>query len=462
MADQLTTVLLLQRARATWTTLRERKGTVDIGEQVTAPIELPEGADPFGPEAAAQLKARCGHLRGSVTLALNASQVLIRVVELPSVDPDELGSMAELQVDKFAPFTTDQMCIGHEVLATEGESSRVLVAAAPREAVDRYGGVLAGAGVFPQQIDVDVLGWLWLMKEKGHLGQTGREALLIADDQGCELVVVQAGQPLVVRTLASAAPSTPEAAREVADELHYSLTTLETEWGAGPLQAVQVWHGGSVGDEFVRELSAAGVLHVQAYPLASLPPLTEGLARRRRESAGAALDLAPPEWKASLADREKRRRTATIAGSILGVWLLVLGGIFGFYKFEQSREHNIQAEVKALDQRAVEVRNLQKQVQSLQRYADRSYSALECLREMATLMPPGPELVSFNYTKFKEVNVRGEADSDAPVLEFFRQLQSSKYFPKVQPGNITTGKRGNTERAQFKAAIVLPEEKAKK
>ncbi len=460
MAEKLTTALLLRRTRAAWTSLRDKKGGVEVAEQVDAPLDLPPEADIGSPQMTAQVKARCSGVKGIVTLVVPTNTTLIRVVELPSTDPEEIHSMAELQVDKFSPFPVDQMCIGHEILSQSEDKSRVLVAAAPRGTVDAMGSAFSQAGVLPQRVDVEIMGWWWLLKAKGRIADSGRQVLLIIDDGSIEMVIVQDGSPLLIRSLGSLRLDPEEAAREIADEIQYTLTTLETEWGAGHVDNIHVWHGDGISDEFLRALNLACGLHVASEQLKSLAPLSEGLARRVHELHGASLDLAPPEWKATAISREERKRVVIIAATLLALWMAAIGGLFAFSHNEQNATYQFKLSLQRLDKKAAEVRNVQKQVQSLQSYADRTYSALECIREICALMPPGPELSSFNYEKYGQVSLRGLADNDGPILDFFKQLQTSKFFPKVEPGQITTAPpRNGRPQSQFKAVITLPAEK---
>lgn len=459
MADKLTTALYLGGARAAWTSLRDRKGSVEIATQVDAPLELAGDAADGGPEAAAQVKAKCSGVKGIVTLVLPTRSTLLRVVELPSTDPEEIRGMAELQIDKFAPFPSDQMCIGHEVLARNGEKSRVLVAGAPRSAVDTIGGLFFQAGILPQAVDVEIMGWWWLLRSKGRIPPAGRHVLLVVSENSSDLVVVQDGSPLLIRSPGPMSADPAVAAQDMADEIAYTLTTLETEWGSVPASGIDIWQGTELPAELLQAISAATGLRVTSHSLQELGPLTEGVARRILEGRGATLDMAPAEWKATALSREARKRALVGAVFGLSIWLMAMVGLFVYAQHEQDQQMFARNGLQRLDRKAGEVRELQKQVQSLQRYADRTYSAIECLREVCMLMPPGPELDSFSYEKFNLVSLRGVADADATIFEFFKELQTSRFFPKVEPGQVTSITRANRPRSQFKLVIKLPEEK---
>ena len=82
MADHLTTALVLRREGIAWTSLRQKKGGVEVAGQCVAALEIPPAAtDLSDPEAAAQVKARCAGVKGRLTLALPTAQALLRAAD---------------------------------------------------------------------------------------------------------------------------------------------------------------------------------------------------------------------------------------------------------------------------------------------------------------------------------------------------------------------------------------------
>ena len=154
----------------------------------------------------------------------------MRVVDLPTSDPAEMAGMVELQVDKFSPFPVEHMAVAFELLSQKETSSRVLIATVQREIVENLGAAFREAGILPHWIDVEVMGWWTLLKEQGELPETGRTVLLILDGNGAELIICEDGIPVVIRSLGTAAGvSEDEFYAELADEIGYTLTTLEAE-----------------------------------------------------------------------------------------------------------------------------------------------------------------------------------------------------------------------------------------
>jgi cell division protein FtsB len=65
-----------------------------------------------------------------------------------------------------------------------------------------------------------------------------------------------------------------------------------------------------------------------------------------------------------------------------GSWLLAVLAVVGGLMLENRRVAALTAEVAELKKPAAEVEQMKDQVRSLERYADRTASGLECLREV--------------------------------------------------------------------------------
>ena len=458
MSDDLITALVLRRGTLSWTTLQRKKNRLEVAEEKTVAFEWPAGvSDLNAPEVVERIKPICAQIKGRVSLALPTASVLMRIARLPTLDQAEIRDMAALQVDKFSPFPVDQMTVSQEVLSQAEGASRVVIATVTTESVSRLGGTLQAAGLFPREVDVEVLGWWRLLKQEQEIPETGRHLILLVEEVGTELIVVQDGVPVLLRSLGVQHGLSPaEAAGELAEELNYTLTTLEAEWGSGSVQVIQVWQRTEVPVEFMIRLREACQLEVETRQLDRLPSLTEGLARRSAERGPHLVDLAPPEWKSSLESRKLRRALFMASGGLVVLWLVGLLVVAGGLLWENRKLAALTAELALLKKPAAEVEQMKDQVRSLERYATRTHSGLECLREVTALLPEGIDLTAFTYKKYAEVNLRGEADASGPIYDFFQALEKSGLFTEVKPEGVTQQARGGRTRSQFRVTLALP------
>ena len=124
-------------------------------------------------------------------------------------------------------------------------------------------------------------------------------------------------------------------------------------------------------------------------------------------------------------------------------------------KVEKIRLERLKKADEELARPANQVRKLRLQANMIERYTDRTYSALECLREISGMLPDGVDLMSFNYRKGVSMDIDGEADSPQLVSSFNGALNGSKLFSEVKPGTKTLTKTG---RQRFSFDIKFPEE----
>ena len=474
MAQNPITAILFREGSAEWTTLRPVKSGYEVEEHRTAEI-VPAGTvlDFAAPETSTAIKSVCGHIKGDLCAGLPSDKTLMRVVDLPTSDPAEMKGMADLQVDKFSPFPVEHMAVALEVLSQKEKTSRVLIVAVQREIVDSFGKTLGAAGLLPHWIDVQVLGWWFLLKEQGAIPEKGREVILLLEKTGAELIVCQDGIPVVFRSLGSGQGLTEEQYfSELADETAYTLTTLEAERGAADGVKLCLWHSavkappkvvvpgtvppkapvaaGGPPAELVEKLRESCGVEVESRSLDSLPPLTEGLARRTAAKGDTALNLAPPQWRSQESGRRTKKSLLIASVAFLVVWLVGVSAFIGGLKMQEKRRDQLKSSVAVLEQSAAKVKALKDKITSFEQYADRSRSALECLREISSLLPQGVDLSSFSYKKGSSLSLRGECASPEPIYSYVQALQQSPLFTEVKTEGVRSkATQGGVQKSEF-------------
>ncbi len=446
--------------QVTWTQARWRKQVLELDPVGSVTWTSPEDIAEREAHLAESVKVALSEMTGPVVAILSSDLVLLRIVDLPSRDATELTDMVHLQVDKFAPFALEHMVVSYEVLDEIDVSSRVLIAACKRSVVEDVGRVFGTAGFQLARVEVASVAWWRLLEAHVELPEEGRHGIILMDSTGCVLIIIEDNCPILMRVLGSAETNPDDDFyQEIAEEAAYTLTSLESEWGVTD-SAVEmtVWcHAEEVPDSLLNALQSACAAPVSVKSFSDVPPLTECVARRSMEGQGRVVDLSLPEWKELAETRAARRRFMTVAGCFLLAWLSVMAVILLLSHIDRGRIERIRAEIAALEGPAEEARLLRRRVESLEQYADRTYSALEVLREITELLPPGVELTSFSYRKGGVVNVRGESSQVPPIYDFFEAMEQSSLFLEVKPEGVTQAP-GGRRKPEFRLSASLPGE----
>lgn len=386
-----------------------------------------------------RIREACAAVKGDCVLGFASDQILLRVIELPAVDDEELAGMVELQADKFSPFPVESMVISHEVLARDEASCAVAIAVARGDVVDAQGRVLTDAGLRPVRMDACVMGWWHALQAADVCPPDARCIHLVLDGNLAEIIVVEQGVARVFRTLPLAAGADAAAlASDLGQELGHTLISFELEHGAAPAP-VTVWSRGEAHAGVAAALQAEPAWDVTGRSLDDLAPACEGIARRTLTRD--VLDLTPPSWIEAVTRRRQRNR---MLGGLLGVaalWVVLVAALSGLYVFERNRLSRLDRELERWRPPAMEVRELRRKVLLIERYADISHSALECLREVSEAQPDGIDLSSFSYNKQDAVRVVGAAAQRSLIYDFKRNLDGSKLFTSVELGSLNQDRR---------------------
>jgi hypothetical protein len=461
--DKITTAACRTENGIEWTTVTVNPDGVESMQQGHLPVVLPE--EPTEEQLAAlEFPTELAEdLEGDITLSLRTSGLLMRVMNFPTNDPDEIADMVGFQIDKVSPFPADQLAIAHEVLRTDENNATVLMVAAKRQNIDAIGDAFEKQGMHVHSIDARILGWQQLMREQDNLPHDGCEILLVNDGIDVVLTVFADGIPLAFRSL-HAQVDDMDAVEELAYEIAYTLTTLDAEYDLPEPSAIRVWSIRELPAQFTAKLTKTSGIITSAHDLNILPPLSEGILRRACHAQGQGrIELIPREWVELQKRKTLIRKFSLISGGIAALWLFILLIFFSIYKVRDIALANANKRAEAIAPAATIAAENQEKLKKLTAYTDRSDSALECLREATRMLPAGDiEFGSYSYTKGKGVTLRGTAQNDDIVNDFFLKLSNSSLFDRLKDQSINTKTTKGIRRAIFSVTLALPAEEDSK
>ncbi len=464
------TGLRLRRNMLEWTTLREGRHGLEKLAHRRVQLEGEAAVFTEPDKLAAEIRRQCPELTGAISLGLPAEHMLLRVVDLPATDAAEVAGMIKLQLDKFSPFPEDRMAVSYERLHTTAEGCRALVTAARKETIDFATAVLVKAGLDLQRVDADALGWWRVLADQAAAPAAGRQILILLEAEGGIMLAVQDGVPAAIQAVGAPEGSAGEDyAAELAHEIGAFILALDLERGVASVSGLDCWCRDAAPDGLAEKLQARLGQAARFHSLDTLPPLSEGLARRMLRpwfesapapdrAAAAVVDLVPPDQRRAEGALRVKRRVIAATILVLGLWLA--GGVvfMGGYLWEQRRLKDLERRMAALQKPADEVRAMQRRARAFEQYLDRRRSALECLREISQLLPAEATLTAFQFKKGKSIILRGEALTVNPIYDFKQGLDKSALFKNIDLGSVQPSKRKEATVHTFQITIHLPEE----
>ena len=456
--------IALRSASIEYTTLAKTKDVWNVSVHNLQPRDLPEKdaheEDEETPDARtallSDLRPLAHEWKGLANVSLRADQLLLRVVDLPTTDPDELLGMMELQIEKFSPFPVDTLTVSYETLAETESSSRVLIVAVKNDVVDDLGDVFHELGVTVRWIDVDVLGWWhWLTKYE-KVEKFGREAILMNFQDSMMLVVAQNGSPLALRAIPGLEEMTPEERSDtVAEEVDFTLTSLETEWGGVDHTHYSLWTEGEPSQELANSLGESLQSDIATASLNDLPPLSHALAERAMDRRPGIVDLAPPGWEAEDLARATKKNLLIATAGVIGVCLCIFLVLSVLVKVRKTQLEKVTVSRQEIAEPANQVRAVQNKVKMLRKYIEHDSSSLEVLRSICVSLTDGVDLSSFAYNRNGNISIRGEANSEEPIYKFVEQLQDAPLFQDVKLDRVEQKRRKNQNKSIFRLAAKI-------
>jgi len=171
---------------------------------------LGQHLEPLGDNPESQIpetiRRACSALRLSVkplNLSVSGQWVIMRVVEMPTLNAHELAQALPFEAQRYLPFNIQDVVLDGAILGpAERNKLWVLIVACKRELVDRRISWIKQAGFEPALIDVDALALANAFTEHAN-GQTlsGTHALINVGAQWTNLAVLNHHIPYLVRDI---------------------------------------------------------------------------------------------------------------------------------------------------------------------------------------------------------------------------------------------------------------------
>lgn len=139
----------------------------------------------------------------TVNLSVSGQAVIMRVIDMPKLEPHELAQALPFEAQRYLPFNLQEVVLdGAIVGSVDGQKLQVLIVACRRDALEQRLACLTPAGLQPGLIDVDALAVVnaW-MEHADDQARQGTRAIAHVGSQWTNLAILKNAQPLLVRDI---------------------------------------------------------------------------------------------------------------------------------------------------------------------------------------------------------------------------------------------------------------------
>lgn len=360
-------------------------------------------------------------------------QATLRILTLPSREPDEIASMVALASEELAPYPREQLVLRHHILGSlpSGES-RVLVVLVHQDVIKQQVERLREAGLEPAQILFSTA--CLHAAAASTTAPSGRYALACVSDNALEVMVTENGTLEFSRGVAHHGPwgLDNEAGRkalgyEIRDALAAYRRESEEEAGLDLLYVT----GDRINAEVLAALASPAGKPCRPATFAhdaltgpedafGVPAVAVGAALAACGRAAMPFDFLPPTLLQHRALREFQSNFRRV-GVLVGVVLLLLLTAFGQSVYQRmTLIKELRARAEAIAPAGSDTPSQQRGLDAIARLVDQGGNFLALLAAVAQAAPAeGFNITRVEYDRETGMNVWGRARSKDLVLGNF-------------------------------------------
>lgn len=401
--------------------------------------------------------------KSHVLCVIPASVATTKNIEVPSVDPEEIKSIINLQAARHTPFSRDEILVGHINLGSyQANFTKVLLVIVNRNVVKERLRVFEAAGLSVHKVVFEPEGTArFYAKALGVKRESAPVGIIDVGAQSTTFIIESRGTAAACRSIPIGISALSRQGAEARDKLINEIKTSLDAYKDEDIDRLPAYFILTSGQSIVKDLqpslaSAVGT-PVQVTPFADHLKAGGGVRKKLDAdfSDDTMADVMGPGATASRAEVnlipeeilmkrnvEEQSKEAMVAGVLAVAVLILVGLILGSKNYfkETFLKKNLQA--KYAGQRK-EVADLQEELRRntmVKNLLDSRLSSLQVLRGLYAVIPNDIYLNTVTQAEDGTVTVSGIAETTSRVYAFVSSLSESKFFDGVKT-KATSGKK---------------------
>ncbi len=351
-----------------------------------------------------------------VTITIPRTDVSVKYITLPSEQDNEIQSMVDYEVANLFPLKNEELVYDHAVVGLDAAGySRVMLVAAPRDAVRNACHLVQDAGLVPQKVSISTLKLF-----NGFIrGRTlpAHYLLVAVEPTALEILFIKANSLAFTRAVAVRPRSDID--EQILEALTATVTVLNDLDNRIDVVVVSGTHPDlpALADSIGKTLG---------FPV----EIEEGIDSGTTGGDAGRLDinLLPPDMHTQQAKKARKRELLYLA-ILVGVNLVFLVNVM-YVRLKVKREYLkwLTTEIARIEQPASDLRKKALSVQLLETYRVSGKRTLALLSEVYRTAPAGITLNALDISHKKAggtMTLSGQAQDPDSVLKFSDALKKS-------------------------------------
>lgn len=382
-----------------------------------------------------------------ISLNLPRRQILVSIIELPSIKKDLIAQALKYEVEEHIPYPMNEVYYDYQILEQQEKKTNILLVAVRKEIVDAYVQLLSQVGLKPSFVDVDSFGVINLCLELFPDEFKQNTTLLISGSIESNEISLFKNEKLQFTKSLPTIVDDSVFLEEIKKIIDYSQTSIDkiilTEGiSANLTQRLKEGLG-------IPTISVNPVVALTGENSANIDTISSAF--RGIKEGKLRIDLSP--MKEDIA-REIRKKNYTKTGVLLTIIVILSSGILYLNLMNKERHlqtisaiiHKKQPVVNEIIIQKKQLLDIQEEFKLLQ--GTKGVEYLDLLLELSTVLPTNVWIrnIIFEGNQLKELrgSTLGSAASLLPILEV------SPYFEQVEfTGSIVKHKIKNQEIEEF-------------
>lgn len=409
-----------------------------------------------------------------------ASLAILKNIEIPSRDPQEIDEIVNLQAGRLTPYSRTEIVVDYINLGTYRQNySKLLLIIVTRNTIKRHLDILEGTGIKVELIGLSSEASCHLLHK--FLKFEPKEAIsafIHLDSYFTDFSIALEGKVMFIRSIpigvVHLVAEREQAQNRFVEEVKKSLETYQSEdIDKSPTSLILT--GATEGLKSL-ELLLNNTLHIptkslpylEYFPLSSQAQQTASLLTARTSFLNVMsplitletvrLNLLPEEIKLHRSFEKRAKEVVKSGILVLSVFVLIYLIFIGRIYLKSTYLKILNSKYPPLEEEARKLEKDFDHIQLRKKYLSQRGYSLEVLSELYSAIPLEMRISEIKFDEEKRFSIKGTALTTAVVFSFIDKMEESVYFQDIKTRYTTKRKEGKRDVTDFEILCQVSEQ----